>query len=118
MFDMCVTTDVKTNKKVIQTLCRVGDYLTLDIVDVEKAASINERSKKLNKAAHLATYEDRHYGAYGFNWPYFCFATTYKRIFVLNAFNPNFVQCYDFPDRVSWVWRTFLTDTHDLFAIC
>ena len=118
MYDMRVTFDKESNKKLLQTLCRVGDYLTFDVVDIEQASSISERTKKMNHVAHIASYEDRHYGAYGFNWPYFCYATKYNRIFVLNAFNPDFIQCYDFPLNVQFISRTFLSDTHDLYAIC
>ena len=118
MYDMVVATCPNTGKKLLQTLCRVGDYLTFDVIDIEKASSISEKSKAQNEVAHMDSYEDRHYGAYGFNWPYFCYATKYNRIFVLNAFNPSFIQCYDLPLNVTFVGRTFLSDTHDLYAIC
>ena len=72
--------------------------------------------------AHIQkkSYKHKYYMAYGFNWPYFCYASKYNYIFVLNAFNPNFIQRYELPNneltsnRVSF---TFLTDTHDLFVM-
>ena len=60
---------------------------------------------------------DATYMAYGFNWPYFSYATKFKKILIYNAFNPTFVQRYELPSQVSLVLRTFLTDSHDLFAI-
>lgn len=103
MYDMCVTTDPKTGIKLLKTLCRIGDYLTYDVVDIAKVDTLQSHDRKTNSVAHLASYEDRHYGAYGFNWPYFCYATKYKRVFILNAFNPNFIQCYDLPDHVTFI---------------
>jgi hypothetical protein len=49
MYDMLAVKDEKTGKKLLKSLCRVGDYLTFDIIDIEEASSISERTKKLNK---------------------------------------------------------------------
>ena len=56
--------------------------------------------------------------AYGFNWPYFSYATMNNYVFILNAFNPNFIQRYELPKSVIRCSATFLTDTHDLYIIC
>ena len=57
------------------------------------------------------------YMAYSFNWPYFSYATKMNFVFILNAFNPNFIQRYQFPNHIVRIMKTFLTDTHDLFII-
>lgn len=36
---------------------------------------------------------------------------------ILNCFNPNFVQRYEFPAHITVILQTFLTDTHDFYAI-
>ena len=40
---------------------------------------------------HMSTIVDKFYMAYGFNWPYFSYATKMNYVFILNAFNPNFI---------------------------
>ena len=66
-----------------------GDYLFLDTIDLNKS---NDMSNPLAKYdAHINTTSHKYYMAYGFNWPYFSYASKYNYIFILNAFNPNFI---------------------------
>ena len=39
----------------------------------------------------MSTIVDKFYMAYGFNWPYFSYASKMNYVFILNAFNPNFI---------------------------
>lgn len=64
-----------------------GDYLFLDIIDLYQSNDM----KLAKYQAHLSTCIDKKYMAYGFNWPYFSYASQNNYIFILNAFNPNFV---------------------------
>lgn len=36
---------------------------------------------------------------------------------LLNCFNPNVVQRFEFPTCITVILQTFLTDTHDFYAI-
>lgn len=58
------------------------------------------------------------YMAYGFNWPYFSYATKFNYVFILNAFNSNFIQRYQLPKHTICCHQTFLTDTHDFYCLC
>ena len=62
-----------------------GDYLFLDTIDL-----YHNKDKKKHKA-HLSTCIDKFYMAYGFNWPYFSYASQMNYVMILNAFNPNFI---------------------------
>ena len=55
--------------------------------------------------------------AYAFNWPYFAYATKHNEIYILNAFNGNFIQRYLLPEETIKCVSAFLTDTHDYFCI-
>jgi hypothetical protein len=59
---------------------------------------------------------EKHYHALGFNWPYFSYGTKDNYLFILNAFNPSFIQRYELPKIVSIISHTFLTDTHDFYC--
>lgn len=85
----------------------------MDTIDLSKSKDPMEKY-----SAHINTCTDKFYMAYGFNWPYFSYASKYNFVFILNAFNPNFVQRYELPKHVIRCDFTFLTDTHDLYAIC
>lgn len=111
VYDMRVVTN-DDGKRKLNILCRVGDYLNYEIIDIAQAEVGNEDE------SHEGTHVYRFYNAYSFNWPYFGYATRFCDIFILNAFNPDFVQCYEMPkDRVHFVAESFLTDTHDFFCI-
>ena len=91
-----------------------GDYLFMDTIQIW-----HSNAEKMDKnKAHLSTCIDQVYFAYGFNWPYFSYASNSNYVFILNAFNPNFIQRYELPKKVVRCAKTFLTDTHDLYAIC
>ena len=64
----------------------------------------------------IESVEEKHYHAYGFNWPYFSYAKKKNEIIILNAFNPYIIQRYELPENVMVINHTFVTDTHDLFA--
>ena len=90
-----------------------GDYLFLDTINLSMVSENNEKFD-----SHISSCVDKYYMAYGFNWPYFSYASKNNNIFILNAFNPNFIQRYALPESVIRVSQTFLTDTHDLYANC
>ena len=66
----------------------------------------------------MSSIVDKWYMAYSFNWPYFGYASKMNYVFVLNAFNPNFIQRYQLPLHIHRCVKTFLTDTHDLYVMC
>jgi hypothetical protein len=99
---------------VLKILMYQGDYLFLDTIQIW-----HSNFEKMDKhKAHLSTCIDMVYFAYGFNWPYFSYASNSNYIFILSAFNPNFIQRYELPENVVRCSKTFLTDTSDLYAIC
>lgn len=114
VYDMQVVT-VKEGedkgKRLLSVLCCVGDYLSLEVIDVDVA----ERPE--TGEGHVASYTYRFYNAYSFNWPYFAYASRFCDLFILNAFNPSFVQCYEMPKHTRHCAATFLTDTHDFFCV-
>jgi len=85
----------------------------LDTIDLKKSDDPMEKY-----GAHVSTCKHKYYMAYGFNWPYFCYASKYNYVFILNAFNPNFIQRYELAKHVIRCSFCFLTDTHDLFVMC
>jgi hypothetical protein len=91
-------------------LCKVGDYLNLETIDLQKAEVDADDS-------HTGSHVYRFYNAYSFNWPYFAYATRFTDLFLLNAFNQDFVQCYEMPKNIHFVVETFITDTKDFFCI-
>lgn len=113
-YDMALvdSTENGRKKKRLEILCRVGDYLSLEIIDIGMA------KRETNEESHIESYQDKHYRAYSFNWPYFTYGTKFKRIFILNAFNSKFIQCYELPKNVTIISEAFLTDTHDYYCIC
>jgi hypothetical protein len=70
------------------------------------------------KLAHTRECIDKFYMAYGFNWPYFAYASKRNFIQILNAFNVNFIQRYELPKHIIRCSHTFLSDTHDFYCIC
>ena len=105
----------------MKTLSKVGDYLYLDVIDISKSYKQEglgtEESAEEDEDEHIEMTVDKHYSAYGFNWPYFSYGTKNKKVFVLNAFNPSFIQRYELPKNTACILNTFLTDTHDMFII-
>ena len=97
---------------IMKTLMKIGDFLYMDQIDLSIQFDEND-----HRDGHVSMTVDTTYMAYGFNWPYFSYATKFKKILIYNAFNPTFVQRYELPSQVSLVLKTFLTDSHDLFAI-
>ena len=101
---------------------------SLDLTNINNNAS-PENSPKTSKKVKLVeppstTRRKSHnvavqkfYKGYGYNWPYFSYATQFKKVLILNCFNPSFVQRYEFPANVSTIMQTFLTDTSDCFII-
>lgn len=81
-----------------------GDFLYLDTLEVnleiENESSIVQNDVSgLNELNSLQQHRSQHqesvceqmYMAYAFNWPYFSYATKMNFVFILNAFNPNFI---------------------------
>ena len=90
-----------------------GDYLYLDTIDLELCEDDEKRC-----SAHLSTCIDKAYMAYAFNWPYFSYATKFNYVFILNAFNPSFIQRYELPpEKTVRCSQAFLTDTHDYYCM-
>lgn len=104
----------KKKTSTLRTLIKIGDYLYQDTYNLELATMSAE-----DCAEHkcVETTIQKFYGGYGFNWPYFSYATQNKKVLILNCFNPNFVQRYQLPGRTSNIQQTHLTDTNDFFAI-
>jgi hypothetical protein len=114
VFDMQILKPSKeSKKKALQILCCVGDYLWLEVIDLE----MSEVKDASPKSGHIGSHVYRFYTAYSFNWPYFAYASRYCDLFILNAFNPSFVQCYKMPKRTRQCTHSFLTDTHDFFCV-
>lgn len=84
----------------------------MDTIDIKSGFDSEDKAKS---EGHVGSCVEQHYSAFGFNWPYFSYATTDNFIFILNAFNPKFVQRYEMPLETSMVVSTFLADSHDLY---
>jgi hypothetical protein len=82
----CTHEGKDTEKCYLKTLMNQGDYLFLDTIDLNLSADPQKKYE-----AHISTCIDKYYMAYGFNWPYFSYATMNNFVFILNAFNPNFI---------------------------
>ena len=107
---VCHSEDSKDGNMVI--LSKTGENLYIDTISLELGY------KDDPDAAVVDTCVDNNYFAYGFNWPYFSFATKENFVFIYNAFNPNFIQRYELPSNVQRINKTFLTDTHDFYTLC
>jgi len=108
----------------MRTLMKIGDYLYLDETSIDlskkdkhlhslRSNEVTDRSGSEDKLSIV----DRHYLAYGFNWPYFSYGTRNKKILIYNAFNPYFIQRYELPYKTTIVLHTFITDTHDIYIM-
>jgi len=75
----------------LKLLSIVGDTLYLDTIDIGKAR------QGLKSESHVAMTFESNYHSYGFNWPYFSYATQQQKVLIMNAFNPNFIQRYALP---------------------
>ena len=89
-----------------------GEFLYLDTIEIDLCYQ-----DKTRKEAHLSTAIDKVYMAYGFNWPYFCYATKTNFVGILNAFNLNLIQRYQLPPHTVRCHQTFLSDTHDFYCV-
>lgn len=97
-------------------LSKAGENLYIDTISLELGYSEDPNFDP--DLAVIDTCVDNRYFAYGFNWPYFSFATKENFVLIYNAFNPNFIQRYELPHHVSRIKKTFLTDTHDFYTLC
>ena len=69
MFDSTVYhIDNDENKCMLKILMNQGDYLFLDTIDLTETSNTKYD-------AHVNTCLDKYYMAYGFNWPYFSYAS-------------------------------------------
>ena len=75
----------------MKTLMKIGDYLYLDEIDISKSYKGECEDDAKEEDEHVQMTVDKHYSAYGFNWPYFSYGTKNHKVFVLNAFNPSFI---------------------------
>lgn len=69
----------------MKTLILLGEHIYIDTIDIAKCFDGDPQ------AAHIDTVVEKYYHANGFNWPYFSYGTKDNFIFILNAFNPNFI---------------------------
>lgn len=100
----------------LKSLIRVGDNIYMDTVDNNLGFPHEGRSFE-PKNSLISTCVDKFYFAYSFNWPYFSIASKDNFIYIFNAFNKDFIQRFKLPERVTIVCSTFLTDTHDFYAV-
>lgn len=84
------------DRRLMKLLTIMDDQIFLDTIDL-KIAQENEDPEE----SVISTCRDMHYSAFGFNWPYFSFASKNNELFILNSFNPDFVQRYLFPENIS-----------------
>lgn len=78
---------VKENgKKLLKYLICLDDKLYLDTIDLERGLDKDDEME-----GFAGSCVQQYYSAFGFNWPYFSYATRRNFIIILNAFNPNFV---------------------------
>ena len=122
VYDSLVVHEKQENgevRSIMKVLMKVGDYLYLDQLDIDLCLSnCNDMEEQgADVDGHISSTVEKHYSAYGFNWPYFSHGTKNKKVFIYNAFNPTFVQRYELPPYVTVIQATFLTDTHDAFII-
>ena len=103
--------DDPEDKGKLKILSKLGDYLYYDTIDINQSYGDDP------DLGHVDSCIDKFYMAYSFNWPYFSFTSRHNYIFILNSFNPNFVQRYQLPEHIAIVQRSFLTDTHDYYCI-
>ena len=68
----------------MKVLIDVGDHLYLEQIDMAKCYGNP-------KDAHIQSNRDMFYTAYGFNWPYFSYASKFNFIYIMNSFNPSFI---------------------------
>lgn len=95
-YDVMIIED-ENKKKFLRTLIKIGDYLYQHTIDIDKGY----HCKKLEAVTSLTV--QRYYSGYGFNWPYFSYATKNRKVLILNCFNPNFVMRFIFPDHLTTV---------------
>ena len=113
MFDAVIqTTGIDSTNGHMKILMNQGDYLYLDTIDIDLC--FQDRTRK---QAHIMSVIDKMYMGYGFNWPYFSYATKFNYVFILNAFNRNFVQRYELPPHCIRCTQTFLADSHDFYCV-
>ena len=96
----------------MKILMNQGEHFYLDTIDIDMCYDKEKRKK-----AHITSVIDKVYLAYGFNWPYFSYATQFNYILIYNAFNVNFVQRYALPPHTVRCSQTFLADSHDMYCI-
>lgn len=114
VFDTEIQHGIPGSKKGhMRIIMNQGDYLFLDTINIDDCMDDKQRGN-----AHINTCIDKMYMAYGFNWPYFSYATKFNYVFILNAFNANFIQRYQLPKHIVCCTQTFLSDTHDFYCMC
>lgn len=69
----------------MKILSKLGDFIYVDTIDLSHSHDDDSEDEVID------TCVDKFYYAYGFNWPYFSFATKHNNIFIFNAFNKNFI---------------------------
>lgn len=90
----------------------LGSRLYIDTIKLDEGGEATERNHA------IATVMEQADHAFGFNWPYFSYVTKDNHIYILNAFNKQFIQRYEVPDNVTFISHTFLSDTHDFYCVC
>ena len=88
VFDSIIDTNVESPQGQLKTLVQLGDYLYIDTIDIAKCFDSDPLEAVIDSVV------EKHYHAQGFNWPYFSYGTKDNYVFILNAFNPSFIQRY------------------------
>ena len=66
----------------------MDDSIFYEIIDMDKGYDEDPFE------AHIQSSVYKYCFGYCFNWPYFSYIHKQKYVYVYNAFNPSFVQCY------------------------
>ena len=67
----------------LKKMIKLGESIFCDTINLDKC--YNEEPTE----AVIKSVEEKQYHAYGFNWPYFSYATKNNQVIILNAFNPS-----------------------------
>lgn len=72
----------------------LGSRLYIDTIEVDEYVPGGDTTERNHCIGSVMEQADH---AFGFNWPYFSYVTKENDIFILNAFNKQFIQRYKVP---------------------
>ena len=85
VLDSKIEPGVGESRGYLKTMIKLGESIYCDTIDLDKCYDED------STLAVVESVEEKYYHAYGFNWPYFSFATKSNEIIILNAFNPSVI---------------------------